>query len=79
MIELAARYQGKNAHGHSDLIKVKDGNQFKYKKNFISFNVNNFDVQEKGTLQDIVDSKSGVKVDIFDRDYKEDDDNGELL
>jgi replicative DNA helicase len=79
MIELAARYQGKNAHGHNDLIKVKDGNQFKYKKNFISFNVNNFDVQEKGTLQDIVDSKSGVKVDIFDRDYKEEQDGEELL
>ena len=79
MIELAARYQGKNAHGHSDLVKVKDGNQWKYKKNFISFNVQNFNVQEKGSLQDIIDSKAGVKVDIFDRDYQEDGADGDLL
>jgi hypothetical protein len=79
MIELAARYQGKNAHGHSDLVKVKDGNQWKYKKNFISFNVQNFNVQEKGSLQDIIDAKAGVKVDIFDRDYKEEESDGDLL
>ena len=79
MIELAARYQGKNAHGHTDLVKVKEGNQTKYKKNFISFDVQNFNVQEKGSLQDIIDSKSGVKIDIFDRDYKEDGPDGGLL
>jgi replicative DNA helicase len=73
MIELAARYQGKHAHGHSDLVKVREGNQVKYKKNFISFEVNNFNVTEKATLQDIVDSKNGIKVDVFDRDYKEED------
>ena len=79
MIELAARYQGKNSHGHSDLVKVREGNQIKYKKNFIAFDVQNFNVQEKGTLQDIVDSKNGVKVDIFDRDYQEEPEDGTLL
>lgn len=80
MIELASRYQGKEAHGHAgDLVKVQEGNQVKYKKNFINFSVNNFDVKEKGTLQDIVDTKNGVRVDIFDRDYKEEDKNDNLL
>jgi hypothetical protein len=80
MIELASRYQGKEAHGHGgDLVKVQEGNQVKYKKNFISFNVNNFDVAEKGTLQDIVDTKNGVRVDIFDRDYKEEDNSEDGL
>jgi replicative DNA helicase len=78
MIELAARYQGKHSHGHSDLVKIKEGNQTKFKKNFISFEVNNFNVTEKATLQEIVDSKNGIKVDVFDRDYKEEDDEGLL-
>jgi replicative DNA helicase len=69
MIELAARYQGQHAHGHSDLVRVMVNNRVEYRKNFISFNVENFNVEEKGTLQNIIDHQNGVDVNIFDRDH----------
>jgi replicative DNA helicase len=67
MIELAARYQGQYAHGHSDLVRVVVNNRVEYRKNFISFDVNNFNVEEKGTLQNIIDHQNGVDVNLFDR------------
>lgn len=67
MIELASRYQGQHAHGHNDLVRVMENNRPVYRKNFISFNVDNFHVEEKGTLQDIVNHQNGVNVNIFDR------------
>ena len=67
MIELASRYQGQHAHGHNDLVRVIENNRPVYRKNFISFNVDNFHVEEKGTLQDIVNHQNGVNVNIFDR------------
>ena len=69
MIELAARYQGQHAHGHSDLVRVMVNNRVEYRKNFISFNVENFNVEEKGTLQNIIDHQNGVDVNVFDRDH----------
>ena len=68
MIELASRYQGQHAHGHNDLVRVIENNRPVYRKNFISFNVDNFNVEEKGTLQDIVNHQNGVNVNIFDRE-----------
>jgi hypothetical protein len=71
MIELASRYQGQHAHGHNDLVRVIENNRPVYRKNFISFNVDNFHVEEKGTLQDIVNNQNGVNVNIFDRENNE--------
>jgi hypothetical protein len=71
MIELASRYQGQHAHGHNDLVRVIENNRPVYRKNFISFNVDNFNVEEKGTLQDIVNHQNGVNVNIFDRPNNE--------
>jgi replicative DNA helicase len=73
MIELAARYQGQYAHGHSDLVRVVANNRVEYRKNFISFNVNNFNVEEKGTLQNIIDNQNGVNVNIFDRENNQEE------
>jgi replicative DNA helicase len=79
MIELAARYQGQQAHGHSDLVRVNVNNRVEYRKNFISFDVNNFNVEEKGTLQNIIDHQNGIDVNIFDRDRVNENPERELL
>ena len=68
MIELAARYQGQHAQGHTDLVRVVENGRPQYRKNFISFSVENFNVDEKGTLQDIVNHQNGVGINIFDRE-----------
>ena len=55
MIPLGTRFQGEEAGGHHDVIKVPVGaNKFKYCNNFLNFNINNFDITERGTLKDIV-------------------------
>jgi hypothetical protein len=46
-------------------------NRVEYRKNFISFDVKNFNVEEKGTLQDIIDHQNGVGVNLFDRQNEE--------
>lgn len=68
MIELASRYGGRNAHGHSDLVRVQDGRRIVYRKNFLNFDVKNFHVEEKGSLKDIVAEQAGMRVDMFARD-----------
>jgi replicative DNA helicase len=76
MIELASRYQGQHAHGHNDLVRVIENNRPVYRKNFISFSVDNFNVEEKGTLQDIVNHQNGVNVNIFDRENNQEPPEG---
>jgi replicative DNA helicase len=71
MIELKSRFQGKDAAGHSNSIRVVDAKgKVTYKSNFINFNVENFAVTEKGTLNEIVNSK-GVSVDVFEETEKD--------
>lgn len=55
LIELKARYQGKEAAGHQDLVlrKFPDGKQ-RYIRNYINFEVKNFLVEEKGSLKDAI-------------------------
>ena len=65
-IELATRYQGQEAHGHNNLVRVVDEKgKVKYVQNFINYNVENFHVEELGSLDDIIKKKS-VQVEIFD-------------
>jgi len=58
LIPLATRFQGKDSAGHHDLVRIKEGKKIKYAPNYISFNINNFNVEETGTLEDILSAKS---------------------
>ena len=58
LIPLATRFQGKDSAGHHDLVRIKEGKRIKYMPNYISFNISNFNVQERGTLEDIVQARS---------------------
>jgi replicative DNA helicase len=51
LIEIVARHQGRDAAGHQDFIRrtFPDG-KTKYVKNFINFNIQNFCVEERGSL-----------------------------
>lgn len=55
LIEVVARHQGREAAGHHDLIRRQfpDG-KIKYVKNFINFNIDNFKVEERGSLRDTI-------------------------
>ena len=61
MIRLKGRYQGKDASGHNDVVErlMEDGST-EYQSNYINYLVENFEVSEKGTLEDIVSEKSLV-------------------
>lgn len=55
LIDLKARFQGKDAAGHHNLIlrEFPDGTK-KYVRNYINFSVENFHVQERGSLRDSI-------------------------
>lgn len=59
LVPIKTRFQGRDAAGHNDFIRTtdEDGNT-KYRRNFITFNVENFAVNEVGTLQDIVNAQN---------------------
>ena len=59
LITLKSRFQGKDARGHYDLIRRRnDHGEMKYVSNYINFNVENFKVEEKGTLERIVEQEN---------------------
>jgi replicative DNA helicase len=58
LIPLATRFQGKDSAGHHDLVRIQEGKKVRYQNNFISFNIDNFNVEERGTLSEIVQSRS---------------------
>ena len=74
MIVLKSRFQGRDAKGFSNFIKRKmpDGTE-RYVSNFINFNVENFRVEERGTLEQIIDRQD------HDYEFKEDKDKPEKL
>jgi len=56
LITLKSRFQGKNAAGHQDLLRRRDANgDERYVQNFINFQINNFRVEERGSLNDIIE------------------------
>jgi replicative DNA helicase len=58
MIILKSRFRGVESSQFHDYVKVPGAKgKSKFEQNFISFQVENFDVQEKGTLRDIVKSR----------------------
>jgi len=72
LIPLATRFQGKDSAGHHDLVRIQEGKKVRYQNNFISFNIDNFNVEERGTLSEIVQARSM-------RPELNDSDDGEIL
>lgn len=59
MIPLKSRFQGRASAGHHDLVRIthtnKDGEEeVKYVNNYLNFNVNNFNVEERGSLRSML-------------------------
>lgn len=80
LITTASRFQGKDAAGHVDLVeRIVDGER-KYVNNYISFDVKNFNVEEKGSLDQLV-KRNGLRFQIFDRDGRlvDEENQNELL
>lgn len=74
LIKTKSRWQGKEAKGFNDFIKRKmpDGSE-RYVANYINFDVQNFRVVEKGTLEDVIDRQD------HDYDLKDDQNPNEKL
>jgi|TARA_R110000751_G_scaffold23569_7_gene65106 replicative DNA helicase len=58
LVPLKTRFQGKDAAGHHDLIRrpMEDGT-LKWMNNFLNFSVNNFNVEEQGSLHSIIEAQ----------------------
>ena len=58
LITLKSRFQGRDAAGHNDYIRrvTADGSE-RFVNNYVNFNIQNFNVDENGSLRDIVDSQ----------------------
>jgi replicative DNA helicase len=56
LVPLKARHQGRDAAGHHDIIRrpTGNGNGSVWSNNYLNFNVDNFKVEERGSLHDIV-------------------------
>ena len=59
LIELVVRHQGRDAAGHQDLIRrtFPDG-KVKWVKNFININIENFRVEERGSLRHSIERQN---------------------
>jgi hypothetical protein len=61
MIILKSRFRGVESSQFHDYVKVSAGKgKFKYEQNFISFHVENFRVEERGTLRDIIKKRQEI-------------------
>lgn len=69
MIELATRFQGKDAQGHNSLVQIRTGTdkkgrpKYEYRPYYINFQVDNFAVEERGTIMDVI-KKENEKFDV---------------
>lgn len=61
LIEIKGRFQGRDAAGHQDRIQriFPDGTK-KYVRNFINFDIQNFRVEEKGSLIDTIKRQQAI-------------------
>jgi len=59
LIPLKTRFQGRDAAGHHDLVRVTEAGKVKYKSNYLNFNVNNFNVEERGSLRQMMEQRVG--------------------
>ena len=59
LIPVKTRFQGRNAAGHHDLVRrVNDNDRIYYEPNCLYFKVDNFNVQERGSLRELVQNQS---------------------
>lgn len=57
-INIKSRFQGGQGPGQHDLVKIEQENgRPRYIPNYINFSVDNFKVEERGTLKDVIDAK----------------------
>jgi replicative DNA helicase len=68
LIEIAARYQGRDAAGHQDWMRRRfpDG-KTRNVHNYINFNIDNFNVEERGSLRDSIARGNAMYL-VSDRD-----------
>jgi len=60
-ISLKGRFHGRESPGHEDRVRVEDANgKVSYQRNFINFNVDNFNVEERGSLLDIISENNSI-------------------
>jgi replicative DNA helicase len=62
LITLKSRYQGRISSGHQDLVKVIENGKTRYKPNYLCFDLDNFDVQERGDFRTIAELKGMTKI-----------------
>lgn len=64
LITLKTRFQGQQAAGHQDLVKIVDqeSNRVRYVSNYINFDLTNFNIEEKGSLRDLVRKQIDIAV-----------------
>ncbi len=58
LIPLKTRYQGRDATGHQDLVRRRneDGSNGAWAINYLNFNVENFNLTDRGSLRDVVNN-----------------------
>ncbi len=59
MIPLKTRFQGRDAAGHNDFLlrRMEDGAE-RMVGNYINFNIENFDVEERGSLRHVIEAQN---------------------
>ena len=65
LIPLKTRWQGKDAAGHQDLFQRREdpndsNSDLIWVPNFLNFDVNNFDIEERGSVADIIRRENGI-------------------
>ena len=74
LVNLKARHLGKEALRAINPVEMPDGSN---RKNFINLNIENFRVEERGDLQDVVNSTNNVDVNL--ESSSESDDFSQLI
>jgi len=62
LIPLKTRYQGRASSGHHDLVKVMEKGKVRYKQNYLCFDIDNFNVEERGCFRTIADLNGWTKL-----------------
>jgi len=78
LVTIKSRFQGRDAAGHQDLVRrvVEDGSE-RYVYNYLNFNVDNFNCEEMGSLETIVQRQREQHT--LEDQNPNDDDDGELI
>lgn len=72
MIDLKTRYQGKEAAGHQNLVeRIMPDGKTAFEPNYISFDIDNFHVTEKGTLVEIIQKGGPLQIELTPGDSKD--------